>query len=131
MAPRCDAGALPPLVNQTAPGSGGRTALATSCAMGHRKVVQLLLGAGADCYQHDDQDMSPLMLAAQGGHADVIAVCWILLVTSPAQLPLFYSSPQPIILSEVTVCPVDQYLTEAFDLTLLLRPSGPPVPRQC
>jgi ankyrin repeat protein len=63
-----------PLVNRISPESGGRTALAAASAMGHLEIVQVLLYHGADAYIHDDQDLSPLMLAARGGHADVIQV---------------------------------------------------------
>ena len=52
----------------------GLTPLAAACAAGHRKVVQLLLGAGADCYLHDAEDASPLMHAVRGGHAAVVQV---------------------------------------------------------
>ena len=90
-------------VNRVSPESGSRTALAVASAKGHVEVVRLLLRNGADAYIHDDQDLSPLMLAARGGHVDVIRVnhfrdpcSGIALTVSP-----MYSGPYPIVLSHL------------------------------
>jgi ankyrin repeat protein len=61
------------LVNTQHPESG-LTPLSVACSAGHIKVVRLLLQAGASCYEHDAQDISPLMWAARGGHHAVTQV---------------------------------------------------------
>lgn len=61
------------IINAQHPQSG-LTPLAVASSAGHRNVVQLLLGSGADCYLHDDKDVSPLMLAARGGYQAVVKV---------------------------------------------------------
>ncbi|GAX74796.1 hypothetical protein CEUSTIGMA_g2243.t1 [Chlamydomonas eustigma] len=52
----------------------GWTPLIAACASGHHKIVQLLLQAGADCYLHDAQDISPLMHAALHANQAVVKV---------------------------------------------------------
>ena len=73
------------VINTQHPVSGS-TPLSVACSAGQRRVVQLLLGAGADCYQHDAQDVSPLMWAARGGHQAVVQVIMGLF---DACLPIF------------------------------------------
>eukprot|EP00058_Branchiostoma_floridae_P000031 XP_002585519.1 hypothetical protein BRAFLDRAFT_133193 [Branchiostoma floridae] len=54
---------------------GGRTALHFAAQYGHHKTVQLLCSRGGDLTGKDKfAEMTPLLLAAQNGHCDVIDV---------------------------------------------------------
>lgn len=52
----------------------GRTALHAAAEAGSAAGVRALLGLGADSYRADDDGVSPLMLAAAGGHEAAVKV---------------------------------------------------------
>lgn len=63
-----------------------RTALHEACLLGQTNYVYLLLQSGADPNACDSSERTPLGLAAQAGHLDVIeillqrgmvSVCWL------------------------------------------------------
>lgn len=54
--------------------SSGRTALAQACLSGCADNVRNLLDGGADCYLHDNDAVSPLMLACRAGYQEVVEV---------------------------------------------------------
>jgi ankyrin repeat protein len=54
-------------------GARQRTALLLACAAGNAEIVGELLGAGADRNAHDEDGITPLLEAARGNHAAVLA----------------------------------------------------------
>jgi ankyrin repeat protein len=50
------------------------TPLHLAAGNGHRGVVQLFMGAGADCEAKDDERRTALMMAAKAGHGAVVEV---------------------------------------------------------
>lgn len=58
----------------TACGPHGRTALHAAAEAGCAAACRTLLDLGADTYCADDNGVSPLMMAAAGGHTDAVKV---------------------------------------------------------
>jgi ankyrin repeat protein len=50
----------------------GMTLLAWASHLGRGRCAQLLINKGASSYIHDNNDLSPLMLACRGGHPDIV-----------------------------------------------------------
>lgn len=55
----------------------GETSLALACRHGHDACVRQLLANKADVYLYDNDNVSPLMRAAQAGHAACVQVTGI------------------------------------------------------
>lgn len=54
--------------------SDGRTALCAAAAAGHTEAVRLLAACGAEIEAYDQEDSTPLLLAAVEGRAETVRV---------------------------------------------------------